>query len=463
MESMSKREKILRGNIRKVLISLALPVVLANAIQTIYQVVDTYWVSRLADGDVSVAAINFVWPMIFVTMAFGIGINIAGTSMISQFIGLNKEREATRVAGQLVSFSFVFSIFLGLAGLLIGRPLMSLLGAEGLIHTLGWEYLRAIFLGMPTMFVFFAFQSIKQGQGDTLTPMILSGVSVVLNVFLDPLFMFTFGMGIAGAAWATVLARALSAVAGMYLLFFKQDGLSPRLRDLRFNGRILRDIVKIGLPAGLGQSVEGIGFMILSAFVLSFGEFTVTAFGIGNTINSLILMPAMGIGAALATVVGQNLGADQPDRAARAVWESIRLSVSMLAIGGVIICIIAPRIIGIFSQEPVVLEQGTYFLRLISLAIPLMGVFESFVGCFQGSGHTVMAMMMTSGRLWVLRIPMVLLFKHFTSLAEKSVWYAMVLSNLLISIFGLALFLGGRWKQRVVDDQEDYLREGSVT
>ena len=111
MKNMNNRDKILKGNIRKVLISLALPVVLANAIQTVYQVVDTYWVSRLAEGDVAVAAINFVWPMIFVTMAFGIGINIAGTSMISQFIGLAKEKEATRVAGQLVSFSFFFLFF----------------------------------------------------------------------------------------------------------------------------------------------------------------------------------------------------------------------------------------------------------------------------------------------------------------------------------------------------------------
>lgn len=453
MKSSMTRDRILNGNIRKVLISLALPVILGNAIQTIYQVVDTYWVSRLADGDIAVAAINFVWPMVFVTMAFGIGMNIAGTSLISQFIGQSKEKEATMVAGQLVSFSFVFSVLLAVVGLLVGRPLMTLLGAEGLIFSYGWEYIQAIFLGMPTMFVFFAFQSIKQGQGDTVTPMILSGISVVLNIFLDPLFMFVFDMGMAGAAWATVLARAIAAVAGLYLLFFKKEGISPQFRDLRFNGKVLRDIVKIGFPAGFGQSVEGIGFMILSAFVLSFGDYTVAAFGIGNTINSLILMPAMGIGAALATVVGQNLGADQPQRAAQAVWESMRTSVIMLSIGGIAMFFIAPYVVGIFSSEPIVLEQGTYFLRLISLSIPLMGVFESFLGCFQGSGHTVMSMMMTSGRLWVLRIPLVILFKYTTSFAEKSVWYAMVLSNFLISLFGLVLFLGGRWKKRVVGDE----------
>lgn len=453
MKSSSNREKILTGNIRKVLISLALPIILGNAIQTIYQVVDTYWVSRLPDGEIAVAAINFVWPMIFVTMAFGIGMNIAGTSLISQFIGLNKEKDATKVAGQLVSFSFFFSVLLSIVGQLVGKRLLAFLGADGLIYTYGWEYLRTIFMGAPTMFLFFAFQSIKQGQGDTVTPMIISGITVVLNMFLDPLFMFVFDMGIAGAARATVLAQALSAIAGLYLLFFKKRGISPRFRDLRFRGEILRDIVKIGLPAGLGQSFEGIGFMILSVFVLSFGDYTVAAFGIGNTINSLILMPAMGIGAALATVVGQNLGADQPERAARAVWESIRVSVLILGIGGIAMCIIAPYVIGIFSQKPIVIQQGTYFLRLISISMPLMGIFESFLGCFQGSGHTIMAVMMTSGRLWVLRIPLVILFKYNTSLAEKSVWYAMVLSNFLISIFGLVLFLGGRWKKRVVDEE----------
>src|SRR5690606_31481475 len=169
--------------------------------------------SRLADGDAAIGAINFVGPVINTAMAFGIGMNIAGTSLISQFIGLGKLREAKKTAGQLVSFSLLFSVALAVLGLLFGRQLLVLLGAEGSILEYGWTYLSIIFLGGPTMFVFFAFQSIKQGQGDTLTPMVLAGASVLLNIVLDPLFMFTFGMGVAGAAWATVTARALSTVA----------------------------------------------------------------------------------------------------------------------------------------------------------------------------------------------------------------------------------------------------------
>jgi len=456
---MTNSNRILTGNIRKVLLSLALPVILANAIQTLYQVADTYWVSRLTDSDLSVAAVNFVGPLVFVSMAFGIGMNIAGTSIISQFIGMGRGKESRNVAGQLVSFSLVFSLILGLAGAVLGKNILALLGARDMMLEYGWDYLGPVFLGMPTMFVFFAFQSIKQGQGDTFTPMLLSGASVLLNILLDPLFMFVFKMGIAGAAWATVLARALCTIAGMYLLFCTHNGIRLSIKDLRFNGRILKKIVKIGLPAGVGQSIEGLGFMIMNIFVLSFGDFTVTAFGIGNNITSLILLPAMGFGSALAAVVGQNLGAQKVERAIKAVKESMFLSVAILIAGGIGMYFASPAIVGIFSKEPIVLKQGVEYLRLTAIGIPLMGIFQALVGCFQGAGHTFMAMMITSGRLWAVRIPLILLLKHVTPLAEKSVWYAMVSSNLFICIFGLILFAGDRWKQRIVDDKEDYLGE----
>ncbi|MDD4769450.1 MAG: MATE family efflux transporter [Eubacteriales bacterium] len=453
----NNREKILHGNMRSVLLSLALPVMAANAIQTVYGLADTFWVSKLADGDIAVAAVSYIGPMVGVAIALGIGMNIAGISMISQFVGLGRENEPRKVAGQLVSFSFFFSVVLGILGLLFGKQLLAATGAEGLILEYGWEYLQAVFLGGPAMFVFFAFQSIKQGQGDTLTPMLLAGASVILNIILDPVFMFTFDLGIAGAAWATVVTRALSTVVGMYLLFFTDNGLRLNLGDLRFNSKIMGKIVKIGLPSGFGQSIEGIGFMIMNSFVLSFGDYTVAAFGIGNRINNLIFMPAMGLGSALAAVVGQNLGANQIDRAVKAVKESIFLSVTIMATGAVAMFFAAPHIIKIFSQHPLVLEQGTYYLRLISMSIPLMGIFQAFVGCFQGSGHTLMAMLVTTGRLWALRLPMIILFKYFTPLAEKSVWFAMVGSNLLTCVFAFFLFLSGRWKQKVVDEKEDYI------
>ena len=259
MKVTKNREAILSGNISKVLLSLSLPIMLGNVIQTIYQVTDMYWVSRLADGDNALGAISFIWPVIFVMLSFGIGINIAGTSMISQYVGMNKQGEARSVAGQLISFSLLFSLVLGIIGALYSRDILYMIGARNEILEYGSLYLGITFSTMPVMFLFFAYQSIRQGQGDTMTPMILLGSSVILNIVLDPILMFTLNMGVAGAAWATVISRALSTVVGVYLLFFSNNGIRLRISDLNLNLPVLKDIVRIGMPSALGQSIDGPG------------------------------------------------------------------------------------------------------------------------------------------------------------------------------------------------------------
>ena len=167
-------------------------------------------------------------------------------------------------------------------------------------------------------------------------------------------------------------------------------------------------------------------------------------------INSLILMPAMGIGNALATIVGQNLGANNVARAKEAVRTSVIIATLVLVVGGSIIFMTAENIIGIFTDDAEVLSQGTYYLRLITASIPLMGFFQIFVGTFQGSGHTIMAMTIMMGRLWALRIPLILVFKTYTNLDTNSVWYAMILSNAIICIVGLGLYMTGRWQKQII-------------
>jgi len=303
---------------------------------------------------------------------------------------------------------------------------------------------------MPTMFLFFSYMAIKQGQGDTVTPMKLSGISAIANIVLDPLFIFGFGWGIQGAAYATVLSRGTLAIYAMYKLSKDTAGISLRKKYLILNKPALKHLLVVALPSSIGRSTEAFGFTILTMFIMSFGEVTVAAFGIGNRINSLILMPAMGIGNALATVVGQNLGADNVSRAKGAVRTSTILATVFLALGGTLMFNISESIIAQFTDSPEVLVQGTYFMKLLSATLPLMGFFQIFVGTFQGSGHTFLAMILMSGRLWVLRIPMIALFGYYTNLAERSVWYAMIISNGLICIVGLGIYLTGTWQKKVI-------------
>jgi len=283
--------------------------------------------------------------------------------------------------------------------------------------------------------------------------MIFSGLAVGLNVILDPILIFGLGMGVGGAATATIIARGIFSFYAVYRLFLSPKGIKLKKRHLKFKKEILSRIIKVGLPAAVGQSTTAFGFIILNIFIISFGQSTLAAFGIGNRINSLILMPAMGIGSALATIVGQNLGANNIARAKQAVKTSTKLTTIFLLIGGSIIFMLSDVVISQFTTDPEVFKQGTFYLRLVTASLPFMGLFQIFIGTFQGAGHTIMAMSIMMGRLWGLRIPLILIFKSFTNLGHHSVWYAMILSNALICIVGLGLYMTGRWQTKIIKNK----------
>jgi len=165
-------------------------------------------------------------------------------------------------------------------------------------------------------------------------------------------------------------------------------------------------------------------------------------------------MPAMGIGTALATIIGQNIGADNIDRAKQAVRTSALLSTVFLVAGGTIILFSADTLIGVFTNNSEVLSQGTYFLKLITLGLPLMGFYQIFIGTFRGSGHTVISMILMASRLWIFRIPLVVILKNITDLGEKSIWFAMISSNILICLISFILYLSGRWQEKVIQDKK---------
>lgn len=457
MDLSQKRNLILHGNMTHVIITLAFPLMLNNLMQTVYNLTDTFWVSKL--GDVEVAAITLVWPVFFFFMSLGVGLSIGGTALISQYIGSGRKQEATEVAGQILTFSFWLSLIFGVIGVTMSPFVVKAMGAEGVLLSQATAFLQITFIEIPFMFMIFAYNSIKQGEGNTLTPMILSGLSVGLNIILDPIFIFTFGLGIRGAAWATVLSRAIFTVYAIHTLFYKSEGIRLKWSHLHWNTSILNKILVIGIPSSIGQSTTALGFGLLNAFIISYGSNSIAAFGIGNRVNSLVLMPVMGIGNALATIVGQNLGADQVQRAKKAVHHSMVFTTLLMIVGGAFLFVLSPLIIRQFSNNPDVIRQGTYYLRLISLSLPLMGFFQIFIGTFQGSGHTISAMVLMMGRLWGLRIPLILLFKNYTDWGSNGIWYAMNLSNLFVCLVGVGIYSTGKWQQKVIKKRSMAIEE----
>lgn len=446
-----KRDFILRGSLYKVILTLGLPIMINNLIQTLYNLADGVWVSKI--GSTEFAATSFVWPVNFLFISLGIGISIAGTSIISQLIGAEKYEEANKYASQIIVASLICSVFFSIIGYILSPFIISVMGATGSFAEYSNIYLRITFLDMPFMFLFFNFNSIMNSQGNTIMPTVLSGISAVLNVILDPIFIFTFNMGVAGAAIATLIAKALLAFAGIYILMKKSTMVKPCFKNFKFDKLIIKKIIKIGIPASIGQSGSALGFIVLNSFIASYGTATLAAFAMVNRITSLIMQPAMGIGAALTSIVGQNLGSNQAERVKEAFMKSLKLTISFSIIGCAFLIFWDNEVVGFFMQskdDMEVISQGITYLQYISISMPLMGIFSIFQGIFQGSGHTKYSMAMEIGRLWFVRLPMILLFKHFTSTGSIGIWFSMSFSNLIVCMYGYWVYRRGKWQRKVI-------------
>ncbi len=455
MKGEKRKNLILNGELYRVIITLSLPIMINNLIQTLYNLADGVWVSKI--GSVEFAATSFVWPVNFLFISLGMGLSIAGTSILSQLIGASRYEEANKYSSQLIVISLIRSIFFAIIGYIISPVVIKLMGATGDLADYSNIYLRITFLDMPFTFLFFNFNSIMNSQGNTLTPTILSGISAILNVILDPIFIFTFKMGIAGAAIATLLSKVLLAVAGIYILINSTTMIRPSFKNFKFDRKIIRKIINVALPSSIGQSGSALGFIVLNGFIVSYGTATLAAFGMVNRITSLVMQPAMGIGAALTSIVGQNLGADKIDRVKEAFGKSLKLTISFSIVGCILMILADKQIINFFMQskdDVEVISQGIVYLRYISASMPLMGIFSVFQGIFQGAGHTKYSMAMEIGRLWFVRLPMILIFKHFTNVGSPGIWFSMSFSNLIVCVYGFLIYRKNHWQRKVIRMEE---------
>ncbi len=444
---------ITQGPIARSLFRLAWPIMASNLLLTMHNLIDIFWLGRL--GKEAVAAPTLAWPVIFLVISLGMGLGIAGTALVAQYTGAREEEEANRVAGHAFSFLLGFGLLLSLGGYLATEPILKLMGVEPEVLRLATSYMQIVFASLPTIFILFTFRALLQGWGDTLTPMKLLFFAVALNMVLDPLLIFGLGpfprWEVSGAAAATGLSRAAMAIYAIYLLFSGRVGISLRPSHLWPNWKTIGRLVRIGVPNSVGMSGTALGFSILMGIVARFGTATIGAFGVGNRVISLVMMPAMGLGQATTTAVGQNLGSDQKGRAERTAWTSTGINVALLAAMGLVSFLFRHDLIRVFIDDPAVIQRGAELFRLVSFSLPFIGVLQVMIGTYQGSGHTIYSMLFSLFRLWVLRLPLAYLLGGALGMGSDGVWWSMSLSNLGAAFLSLGFFLTGNWKEKVIE------------
>ncbi len=436
------------GSVISNIIKLSWPLVAANLIQSLYNIVDTFWLGKL--GALAINAPTISWPVIFLVISFAGGFGMAGTSFVSQHHGANEEEMVGEAVGQTLLITFFLSASLSLGGFFLSNSIVRWMGASKDLVPLASVFMKTIFLATPFTFGFMVYSSLLRGYGDTVTPMKLSFYSVIANMILDPLLIFGWAgfpkLGVFGAALATLLTRGVFTVYAYYLLLSGKNGLKVRKKDFIPDFGKIKQILKIGLPLGLSQTGQAVGFVVMTAIVTYFGNYTLAAFGVGNRIISLSTMFSMGISASASAIVGQNLGAKKVKRAEETVEKTLILNVlTMMAISFVMI-IFRYQLIEIFVSNKNVISQGANLMFIIAFFMPFFGCMQSFMSAFNGSGHTVASMWLMISRLWFMRIPLIFLLGWSFNLGSQGIWWAMGLSNAGAALLAFILYLPGKWK-----------------
>lgn len=441
---------ILHGSIGKAILALAVPVVINSFLQTMYNLTDTYWLGQLGTNEL--AAINLVSPLQQIVVNFGSGLTVAGAVLIAQLIGASKKEEAASMASQIFVCAMIFSIICAGVIAIFTPTVVNWLGADEPTAKVANVYLRLVILDMPFLYMVNIFAAIRQAQGDTVSPMFLNLTGILLNVVLDPLLMIVIHWGAAGAALATVIAKAVPAMISLVILKRDTTGVRIRLKGFRFEKSKMKSILTVGLPTAIGGSTMQLGFLLMSRNVYVYGTGAMAAYGIGNKVNGLITLPSNGIGSAVATIVGQNIGANQIDRAEKGYKIARRVSVIFLFVGGLILSrpFLSEAIVGLFSTDEEVIAMAADFLSIMALWCFTNGVYNSTSGLFQGSGHTEVTMAVDATRLWVFRFATLYVCEHWLNMGVRSIWYSVVVSNALSSVILYVVYRTGLWKKKRV-------------
>ena len=447
MKQKVNRDQILNGNLIMAILTLSVPVVINSFLQTMYNLTDTYWLGKL--GTEELAAINLVSPVQNMVLSFGAGITVAGSVLISQYIGAKQDEDAKSMANHIFACAMIFSIVCAAIVALATPAIVTWLGAEGETYRHSVTYLRLVVLDMPFLYMVNMYVAIHQAQGDTFRPMLMNLLGISLNMVLDPLFMVQFAMGVAGAALATVTAKAVPAIIAFILLHNRKKLIYLDLRHLKFEKEKLVNIVKVGLPSAIGGSTSQFGFLLMSRNVFKYGTEAMAAYGIGNKVNGLISLPSNGVGAATAIIVGQNVGAMQLERAEKGYKIARTMIVGFLLVGGFILSRmpVSTAIVSIFSEDETVIAMAADFLSIMAFWVFTNGVYNTTTGLFQGSGHTAVNMVVDVSRLWIFRFGTLFVCEQFLHMGVRSVWYSVVVSNGIAAVVLFIVYLTGHWRK----------------
>lgn len=426
-----------KGNITRHLVNFALPLLLGNLFQQLYNMVDTWVVGNYVSNE-AFSAVGTVGPVINTLIGFFLGLSSGAGVVISQYYGAGREEKVQQAVHTALMLTLALGVVFTVAGIAMTPLMLQLMKTPAEVAPEQATYLRIYFAGVIGLLLYNMGSGILRAVGDSRRPFYFLVVSAVLNTVLDLLFVIMFHMGVEGVAYATIIAQAVSAVLTLWVLMGAEGGIRLELHALRFTWSVLRQIVAVGIPAALQMAITAFSNVFVQSYINYFGPDCMSGWTAYNKVDQLMILPVQSISMANTTFVGQNLGVGDTPRAKKGVRTSLWLSVAVTAVLLIPVLLFAPDLTAFFNSKAEVVSYGALLLRLLSPFYFFFCINQIFAGALRGAGNSQVPMWIMLGSFVVFRQIYLYIMANFISneiipiaLSYPAGWFVCSVATLL--------------------------------
>ncbi len=447
-----KESNYTSGSIRKAIFMLSVPMILEMMMESIFAIVDIAYVSQVSVN--AVATIGLTESVITLVYALAIGLSMAATAVVARRVGEENMQGARIAAVQAIILGIFIALVIGVLGILYAKDILRLMGGESDLISEGFGYTQWLLGGNITIVLLFLINAIFRGAGDASVAMWTLVLSNGLNIILDPIFIFGWGpvpeFGVMGAAIATNIGRGTAVVAQLLILFFGWSRIKLQIKDIVIKLKVMVNLVKVSL-GGIAQFLIGTSsWVFLMRLMSEFGSEVLAGYTIAIRVMMFTFMPAWGMSNAAATLVGQNLGAKQPERAEKSVWITGKYNAIFMLSVSIIYLLFAPEIIGLFSEVETVIAKGSLCLQVVAAGYLFYAYGMVISQAFNGAGDTKTPTKINFVAFWLFQLPLAYIAAITLNYGALGVFIAITLAEVLLSLIAIWWFRKGHWKKTQV-------------
>lgn len=444
-----KQEDFTTGSIKKAIFMLSIPMILEMLMESTFALVDIIYVSQVSVN--AVATVGLTESVITLLYALAIGLSMAATAVVARRIGEKDQKGAAEAAVQAIILGSILAVAIGIIGIIYPKEILGLMGGESDLIEEGYGYTRVLIGGNITIMLLFLINAVFRGAGDASIAMWTLVLSNGLNIILDPIFIFGLGpipaYGVEGAAIATTIGRGVAVTSQFLILFFGWGRIKLALKDFTFRAKVMWNLIKVSL-GGIGQFLIGTSSWVFLMRIMSeFGSDVLAGYTISIRVMMFTLMPSWGMSNAAATLVGQNLGAQQAERAEKSVWVTGKVNAWFMAGISIVYLIFAKNIIGLFSDVEDVVNYGALSLQVITAGYVFYAYGMVVTQAFNGSGDTKTPTYINFFCFWLFQLPLAYLCAIYLDWGPIGVYGAITLAEVAIAVSAILLFRKGKWKE----------------